>query len=93
MRGSAVGSGAQRRRDHLEHAVDIPEHVIVPETEDGEAARFDRGGAIGVGFGRMLAAVQLDDQLRRNAGEVRDMAADGILTAEFMTIELARAEA
>ena len=41
----------------------------------------------------MLAAVQLDDETLGNAGKVRDVGSDWVLTAESIAIKLTSAQA
>ena len=70
------------RADSLEIAVNI----AVGEAQHGRPNGFDGGGAgfvAGVSFrGKMLGAIQLDDQFGFLAVEIRDELADGLLPLE-----------
>ena len=80
--------------DGVEDALDIVHHLVVPEAEDGVAARFQHngaGGVVGLTIG-VLAPVEFDDQAGRVANEVGDLAVDGRLTTELEAVELAVAE-
>jgi len=44
-------------------------------------------------FVQVLSAIELDNKPRLDAGEVREVAADGMLAAEFAAIDLTRTKA
>jgi hypothetical protein len=71
----------------MQHALGVGERVVVPEAEHAIAEGLQQGSATGVVLHvrRMLAAVQLDDQLPLATAEVHDIWADGHLTRELGT--------
>lgn len=86
---SAVAGYVQRLLYFDQHAVEVTQHLVVPEAEHGVAMRFDqlRSGDIG-GVAVMLAAVELHHQSRGAAGEVRDVGADRVLEDELPAVQL-----
>ncbi len=77
----------------LDHAFDVAQHLIVPETHHSIAAR-EQGRfseRIGIVLLRVMPAVDLDNQPLLFAAEVRDQSADRKLAAEFQTFEPSRA--
>jgi len=78
----------------VQYAGGIPQHLIVPEAEHAVACRLDdpAAGGIGVPIRRMVATVDLDDQPRFRAAEVRDVPSDRVLTAELDAAETPVAE-
>ena len=84
----------QRIRDAGQHAFEIPQNVIIPESDDFESVGLQPRGSRGVLlclFG-MLAAIDLDDQLMPQAAEIDDVIADRMLTAKLRAIEALRAK-
>lgn len=77
-------------RDHRQHPVDVPQHLVVPEADHAVAVGFDDAGAVGVGeaFG-MLPAVKFDGEAQASTGEVGDEGADGVLAGELCVLEAA----
>jgi hypothetical protein len=80
--------------DDDQHAFGVGEDVVVPEADDAIAAGFEPGGADVVSRFRsgVLAAVDLDDQLRLRTEEIDDLAADRLLAAEAPAMELLAAQ-
>jgi hypothetical protein len=68
-----------------EHAVEIVEDVVIPETEDAVAVSIEFGSALVIRFFlySVLAAIELDRELRLPARKVDDAPADRMLAAEF----------
>ena len=69
---------------------DVVEIVIDPDVLDADdlpAIMLQPGGALLImclpGFGRMCRAINLYGEADREAGEVDDIRADGVLPAEF----------
>ena len=88
-----VSGEAQFGAEAFQHAVYIRQDIMVPEADHAVAMRFDKRGARGVTVaGRMLSAIQFDDQSRPPAGEVGDMRADRKLADKFEAVELPRAQ-
>ena len=83
----------QRRCDHLENAVDIPHHVVVPETQCAVAA-FDQPLVSDriARVDRVLPAVNFDDHALLAADEVHDIWTDRFLANKLVTIERSRAK-
>ena len=67
--------------DRLEDAVQVPDHLVVPEAHDPVAVARERLGPPGVPLRVrcMLAAVEFNRQLAGRDGEVDDEAADRVL--------------
>ena len=74
----------RRLGDCLEDAVQVLDHVVVPEPHDPVAVARQRLGPPGVPLRvrRVLAAVEFDCQLAGGDGEVDDEAADRVLPAD-----------
>ena len=72
------------RGDRLQHTGEVAHHVAVPEADYAPAPRLQHAGARGVfrDGARMLAAVDLDDELAGRNGEIREMPPDGVLTPD-----------
>ena len=81
---SCYGCSRKRPLDSFEHACDVVEHFAVPEANHSVAMLLDQLCSPGIlrGAVEVLSAVQLDDQSRLRAGEVRDEVADRELSAE-----------
>ena len=90
--GRVRGRGAERLLDRRPHAVQVVQHVVVPEANYAKALALQVGGSRGITLGRVLAAVNFDDQAPLGAEEVDDVAVDLDLLAEFEAMELATAE-
>ena len=74
----------------LQHPETVLEDFVVPEAEDCVALLSQKGIAllvVGV-LVRVLAAVQFDEQFVGHAGEIDDVRAYRLLTAEFVAVEL-----
>ena len=72
----------------FEDSVGLGQEVVVPEAQDLEALGLQPGIALAIsGAALMLAAIQLDHQPCLQANEVEDVAAIGMLTAEFSIME------
>jgi hypothetical protein len=71
--------------DHPQHPVRIFHHIVVPEAQHTKTLGFQEGrpGRIAREIGRMLPAIHFDDQHVTIAQEIRDVAADRRLPAEF----------
>ena len=91
----AVSGQKQFAADGFENTIFIRGHVAVPEADDAVAEGFDGRRPRGVGLCRVgvLAAVKFDDQSGSPTGKVGDVRADGELEDEFLTLDLAVAEA
>ena len=72
----------------LEDAVHVFKDVIVPKSDDPVAAFLEpssAGRVFGSAFRRtVLAAIQFDDELLREADEVNDIRSERVLTAELV---------
>ena len=75
---------------NLHHALRIRHHVVVPETQHGEAVAAQMGIAFriaaAVGLHVVLATIELDHEARGEAGEIHDEVIDWDLTAEMEAV-------
>ena len=80
----------------VDQTVRIIQHLLIGEAQNGPAEVFDRLLAVMVVEDHVIAgvdaAVDLDDQTEALAGEVGVEAADGMLAAEFVTVDAAGAQ-
>jgi len=69
---------------HLQHAVEIAENLVVPDTHDAIAERIQVSVAalIGCAVG-MLATIDFDDEAPLAADKVNVIGADRLLASEF----------
>ncbi len=76
------------------HPFGVSENIIVPEPQDPEALGLQPSGTglIFVGLKSMMAAVEFDNQFRRETNEVGDERTDGGLTAKSKTADLLAAQ-
>ena len=79
---------AQRAVDHSPHAIGIAENLIVPEAQNAIPFVLNHLRARQVLRRIMLAAVDLDHQLRAVAGEVGDEVAKRHLLAKMPIAEM-----
>jgi hypothetical protein len=81
--GAAAALGGSIR-DQSEHAVRAPVEFIVPDAQDRPAFAFQVivSDAVRLRF-RMLSAIELNDQLRLAACEIRSVRADRQLAGEL----------
>jgi len=87
-------AAAQKFADALEHAVDVLQHIVVPETEHPVAQLSDSARAFSI-FRQLLsvlAAIQLDYDFPLGRAEIGKEGPDGKLAAEFYAIELPGAQ-
>lgn len=68
----------------------MPQHVVIPEPQHTESFRSEEGVATPVvgGLFDMLTAVELDDHLRLDTGEIADVGPNGILATELEATQL-----
>jgi hypothetical protein len=75
-----------RHQDRFHHAVDILQHIIVPETKDAIALRPKINGSFRIADNVIrlivLRSIDLDDEAPFVAGEVSEVRTDGGLPAE-----------
>jgi hypothetical protein len=77
---------------HVENALRVLQHVVVPEADYAVAERFDDFGTRSVDFRRVLTSVQLDCETEVTTSEICNEAADGKLADELGTFEAAAAQ-
>ena len=84
----------QRLCDAGKDAFQIPQRLMIPESDDSESVRFESRGSRGIllDFFRMLPAVDLDNQAMSQATEIHNVIADRMLTAKLRTAETLRAK-
>ena len=77
------------------HIVNPQQHIIIPVAQHLVTQRFKHRSPPRIVHRpiQMLAAIDLDDQLRLRADEVGDVAGDRHLAPEAEAVELARAQA
>lgn len=92
-KGSLVARNRNLLCNHLQHPVDIRQHLIVPEADHAVAVGFDNSRAVRVSlaFG-MLPAIELDDDPQTSAGEVCDEIAYRKLPRELHSLKIAVAQ-
>ena len=89
-RGAGEGlSSIDYPRDLLHNALDVAQHIIVPEPQHRESQRFQpRGARIIPRDGvQVLRAIDFDDQLPLEAHEIDDVIPDRLLAPEFQATE------
>jgi hypothetical protein len=72
---------AQRREDYEQYSLGIGQHLVVPESDDSIAAQFEPACAC-LAFGRMLAAIDLDNEFRFRTKKIDNVTADWLLSTE-----------
>lgn len=79
------GRASQSLQNHLKHALNMYQRIIVPETQHAIAHSLQISCASLVVHHliRVLTTVQLDDQHSFRADEIDDVVADLVLAAEF----------
>ena len=79
----------ERAQDCLQHAINIPHDVVVPESQYQITHSFKRIRPLGISLfiSLMLSTVELDNQLALSADEVGDEPIDWYLSPEFPSIE------
>jgi hypothetical protein len=85
----------ERQENCFENTVHVLEHIVVPEAQDEIAKRFQDARAIRIRHaGRVLATVELDNELCVGAKEIDHKPIDWDLPLEFPSIEppIAQAE-
>ena len=82
----------QRFANDMDDSVQVAQDVVVPEAEDFETFGFEKRRASGIAPFVMLSAVDLDDQHRLQASEVRNIRQQAVLEAEFEAVDLAVAD-
>lgn len=78
--------------DHPQYAFQIAQHLVVPEPHHAKALRLQPRRSGCIAFGRVLPTVYLDDQSRLEADEIGDIVSKRHLSAEFRSLQLARAQ-
>jgi len=87
-----VRGRGQGRLDRRPDTIEILQHIVVPEAKDTKALTLQKFSSTRVALGRVLPAVDLDDQALLGAEEVRDVAIDLDLPTELEAVHLAVAE-
>ena len=71
-----------------QHALHILEHLGIPEPQHAIAGLFEKRGPPFIGLGRVLSAVDLDNELLLETEEIDDVRTDRLLPLEFVAMEL-----
>src|SRR5690606_23512406 len=93
-RGGLGGDGfrpfSQRSQDHFQYSSPVLEDIVVPETQYGKACLFQlpRPPAIVLRRLGMLSSVKFDHESSFDAGEVEDVVAERVLSAQLGAVEL-----
>ncbi|KZC18475.1 hypothetical protein RHOFW104R3_36315 [Rhodanobacter denitrificans] len=89
-RAGVRGRAGDDLQNHPEHAFDIHQCLIVPETQHAVSLGLQIPGAALVvpDLFRMLAAIQFNDQHGLTANKINDVMIDLMLAAEFVAIQL-----
>jgi len=84
----------ERILDSSQYAVEIPQHVGVPNSDDPEPVRFQprRPPRISLFILGMLAAIDFDDQSMLQTAEIDNVVADEMLSSKLRAIEALGAE-
>lgn len=69
--------------DRLINAIDIRQHIVIPETQDPESLFAQPAIALRVRLASMLPAIDFQHQPGFKAGEIDDEFADGLLSPEL----------
>jgi len=85
------GLARQSLHQHLKHALDVRQYVIVPETQHAVALGLEVACAcfVVILLIEVLASIQLHHQRPLAADEVDHVPIDFVLAAEFAAIQLA----
>lgn len=88
-------SVAQIAQNHFQHAFNILEHSIVPESQHDKPGTFEElcSFFIVCRCVEILAAVQLNDDFAFQADKIKNEVAEWMLAAKFAAVELAVAQA
>ena len=72
----------------FEHAFDVVQNVVVPETNDVIPASFQRSSTFGIQLGpfTVLTAIDLDDQFSFEQNEVDDKSCEWNLSLELANL-------
>jgi hypothetical protein len=92
----SVTSAVKRRVNRFQHIARMTEHVVIPEAEHTIALAFQPSCSLAVANQAlalgMLRTVNLDDEMRRQAGEVDYVISQRDLTAEVSAARLKAAQ-
>ena len=81
--------GTQFFLDCLDHTLGIQENIVVPEAQHAPSVFLEPGCTrLIVRTLSMLAAIELNDELVRDADEIGNEWADGLLAAKFVAREI-----
>ena len=67
----------------LENPIQIPEHVMIPESHDAITSAHECSGSRSIDFGRVLSAIDLNDKSMLDAAKVDHKRPDGPLPLEL----------
>lgn len=81
---------SQRHEDGVAYLAAFFQNVMIPEAQDVISLREDECVSLFIAFvSRMLATVDLNDQLLLATAKIREVGADRKLAGEFITAEFA----
>jgi hypothetical protein len=93
LAGEGQGGGSLRNGggNCFDDAAAVYHHVVIAEAKHLEAFCFNRGRALRIGpfafIGKMLAAVEFNDELRGVTNEIGNISLDRDLPAEACTVQ------
>jgi len=95
LAGGGRGEGSKHDRpDDLEHAVTVPDHVIVPDAQHAQPLSPHPGISTRVGTRIVVGdAIDLDHQPSRRTEEIRDEQTDRRLATKLQAVDLTGAQA
>ena len=79
--------------DRLDHAFDIQENVVVPESQDDPALRLKLAGTKPINLAVVLLTIQFNDQIAFDATEIGDIGRDWVLSTNLQTFNLSSPQA
>ena len=95
FRGRGLGEGLLLQKlqaDRFDDAFEIPDHLMIPETNYPKSSNFKKSGAITVNVAVVLAAIQFNCKRGFDTQKVHDKRSDASLSAKFEAFELSIAE-
>ena len=92
--GLGGGDAAQLLGDYRMNTVEICQHLVVPEPQNAIALVLEKRASLGLARRRaiVLTAVDFHNQPGIVAYEIGDVAANGYLAPEFVSVHLLRAQ-
>ena len=94
--GGGLGWGwCVQRTPYLDHyVINIPQDLVIPESQDAKSFGLEVPGPLGIEGNRfcMLASVKLYGQATFHADKIHNVTANGVLSAKPVTLGLAHSQ-